>query len=482
MSAVRTRFAPSPTGFLHLGGARTALFNWLFARHHGGTFVLRIEDTDRERSEDRFVDAILEGLSWLGLDYDEGPFFQSRRLELYAERTRQLIEGGHAYYCYCSTEELEAKRTSAQAAGHRPVYDRTCRDLGRRPGAGERPVVRLRCPLSGETVIDDMVRGHVMFDNAELDDLILVRSDGSPTFHLTVVVDDIEMHISHVLRGEDHLPNTPRQMQIYRGLGAKPPRYGHLSLIVGADRARLSKRHGATAVSAYRDHGFLPEAVINYLARLGWSHGDQEIFTRDQLVHAFDVAAVNRAAAAFDMEKFSWVNAQHMKMADDATLAAALVPYLAGDGAQQWPIEYLRRVVVVLRERARTLVELAEQARVFLSDDVRYDPTAVAKFLGETERRHIDAVCTELASLESWEVATIDAAFHRVIERAELKLGKLAQPVRVALTGGTVSPGIFEVCAVLGKERTLARLAVAIAGAREGTLPLLDESAPAGPQ
>ncbi|HET9064051.1 MAG TPA: glutamate--tRNA ligase [Candidatus Binatia bacterium] len=482
MSAVRTRFAPSPTGFLHLGGARTALFNWLFARHHGGTFVLRIEDTDRERSEDRFVDAIREGLEWLGLDHDEGPFFQSRRLDLYAERTRQLIEGGHAYYCYCSVEELEAKRASAEAAGHRPVYDRKCRDLGRRPQAGEKPVIRLRCPLSGETAIDDMVRGYVLFDNAELDDLILVRSDGSPTFHLTVVVDDIEMNITHVLRGEDHLTNTPRQIQIYRGLGAKPPRFGHLSLIVGTDRARLSKRHGATAVSAYRDLGFLPEAVVNYLARLGWSHGDQEIFTREQLVAAFDVAAVNRAAAAFDMEKFAWVNAQHMKMADDAALVAALAPHLASAGEPEWPVEYLCRVVGLLRERTRTLVEMAAQAHVFVSDDIRYDAQAVAKFLGETERRHIDVLCVELEAVDSWELEKIQSVFHAIVERTGFKLGKLAQPVRVALTGGTVSPGIFEVCAILGKERTLARLAAATAGARDGTLPLATESAAAGPQ
>lgn len=482
MSPVRTRFAPSPTGFLHLGGARTALFNWLFARHNGGTFVLRIEDTDRERSEDRFADAILDGLRWLGLDYDEGPFFQSQRLDLYRERARQLIEGGHAYYCYCSVEDLEAKRARAEAAGHRPVYDRTCRDLGRRPQAGEKPVIRLRCPLGGETTIDDMVRGYVLFDNAELDDLILVRSDGSPTFHLTVVVDDIEMGITHVLRGEDHLTNTPRQVQIYRGLGAKPPRYGHLSLIVGTDRARLSKRHGATAVSAYRELGFLPEAVVNYLARLGWSHGDQEIFTREELVKAFDIAAVNRAAAAFDMEKFAWVNAQHMKMTDDAALADALGPYLASAGEPQWPSEYLRRVVGLLRERARTLVEMAAQAHPFVSEEIRYDPQAVAKFLGETERRHIDILRSELEAADPWEVPAIEAVFHAVIERVGLKLGKLAQPVRVALTGGTVSPGIFEVCAILGRERTIARLAAATTGARDGTLPLLADSGAAGPQ
>lgn len=474
MRPVRTRFAPSPTGFLHLGGARTCLFNWLFARHHAGQFVLRIEDTDRERSEDRYVAAILEGVGWLGLDYDEGPYFQSRRLDLYAERTRQLLDAGQAYHCFCSPEELEAKRTQAQAAGHRPVYDRKCRDLGRVPKAGEAAVVRLRCPTTGQTLVNDLVRGPVAFENAELDDLILVRSDGSPTFHLTVVVDDLEMGITHVLRGEDHLTNTPRQIQIYRGLDAEPPRYGHLSLIVGSDRARLSKRHGATAVSAYRDLGFLPDAVVNYLARLGWSHGDQEIFSRDELVRAFDVANVNRAAAAFDMEKFAWVNAQHMKRVDDAGLAAAVAPFLEAVGEAPQPADYLARVVALLRERAQTLVELAAQAHPFVSDEIRYEPQAVAKFLGETERRHIDVLSAELEAVDPWTVETVEGAFHRVMEQAGLKLGKLAQPVRVALTGGTVSPGIFEVCAVLGKARTLARMAAATSGLRDGTLPLAE--------
>jgi glutamyl-tRNA synthetase len=449
------------------------LFNWLFARHHEGAFVLRIEDTDRERSEDRFVDAIVDGLAWLGLDYDEGPSFQSRRLEIYAERTEQLLAGGHAYHCYCSTDELEAKRAAAQAEGHRLVYDRRCRDLGRRPGPGETPVVRLRCPTTGETAVDDMVRGQVLFENAELDDLILVRSDGAPTFHLCVVVDDIEMGITHVLRGEDHLTNTPRQIQIYRGLGATPPRFGHLSLIVGTDRSRLSKRHGATAVSAYRDLGFLPAAVINYLARLGWSHGDQEIFTPAELVAAFDIDAVNRAAAAFDMEKFAWVNAQHMKATDDATLAAAVAPHLAVGGAAVPSADTLKPVVALLKERARTLVELADQARVLVFDDVRYEPQAVAKFLGEAECTNIDALRAELAALDRWDHAAVESAFTRIVEQGGLKLGKLAQPVRVALTGGTVSPGIFEVCVVLGRERTLARLAAAVEGARAGALPLV---------
>jgi glutamyl-tRNA synthetase len=453
------------------------LFNWLFARHHGGTFVLRIEDTDRERSEERFVDAILDGLAWLGLDFDEGPYFQSRRLDVYAEKTRRLIEAGHAYYCYCSAETLEGKRTAAQAEGRKLIYDRTCRDLGRKPAAGERPVVRLKCPLSGQTAVDDMVRGHVLFENAELDDLILVRSDGSPTFHLCVVVDDIEMGITHVLRGEDHLSNTPRQIQIYRGLGAAPPRFGHLSLIVGADRARLSKRHGATAVSSYREEGFLPSAVVNYLARLGWSHGDQEIFTSAELIAAFDIENVNRSAAAFDMEKFEWVNAQHMKLADAATLARAVVPFLETLGVNVPPVAMLEPVVALLRERARTLVELAEQARALVGDDVRYDAQAVAKFLGEAERAHVDALRAELARLDGWDHDAIEDAFGRVVEARGLKLGKLAQPVRVALTGGTVSPGIYEVCVVLGRERTLARLAAAVEGAKSGTLPLAAASA-----
>ena len=333
-------------------------------------------------------------------------------------------------------------------------------------------MVRLRCPESGETAVDDLVRGHVVFDNAELDDLILVRSDGSPTFHLCVVVDDIEMGITHVLRGEDHLTNTPRQIQIYRGLAATPPRFGHLSLIVGTDRARLSKRHGATAVSAYKDLGFLPAAVVNYLARLGWSHGDQEIFTPGELIAAFDIEAVNRSAAAFDMEKFAWVNAQHMKAADDATLAGAVAPYLEERGVSVATTSTLEPVVALLRERARTLVELADQARTLVSDDVRYDGAAVAKFLGESERGYIEQLGAELAALGAWDHDSIEGAFSRVVERAGVKLGKLAQPVRVALTGGTVSPGIYEVCVVLGRERTLARLTAAVTGARDGTLPL----------
>jgi glutamyl-tRNA synthetase len=472
MGKVRTRFAPSPTGFLHLGGARTALFNALFAAHHGGAFVLRIEDTDKQRSERRFVDAILDDLSWLGLNADEGPFFQSERSELYRDKVSALLEGGHAYHCFCSPETIEEKRQRAQAQGKRAVYDGTCRDLGRVPGDREASVVRFRSPADGQTLVDDMVRGTVSFENSELDDLILVRSDGSPTFHLVVVVDDIEMGITHILRGEDHLTNTAKQIPIFRALGDEPPKYGHLPLIVGSDRARLSKRHGATAVDAYRDQGFLPGAVVNYLARLGWAHGDQEIFTRDELVSAFDVDGVGKAAAAFDMEKFTWVNTQHMKAMDDDALAHAVEPYLFAVGIEGASLERIAQVVPLLKERAKTLVELAEQMRAFLSDDIVFDAKAVGKFLGEAQCDLVDEVAAALEDAEPWSHDGIKSAFEAVMAAKELKLGKLAQPVRVALVGGSVSPGIFEVCEVLGRETTVARLRGASAGARRGDLPV----------
>jgi len=462
MGKVRTRFAPSPTGFLHLGGARTALFNALYAAHHGGDFVLRIEDTDKQRSEQRFVDAILEGLSWLGLTADEGPFFQSERQARHQEKVEELLKSGHAYHCFCSPAEIDEKRKLAQAAGTRAVYDGTCRDLGRSAEAGESSVIRFRSPADGQTVVEDMVRGFVSFDNTELDDLILVRSDGSPTFHLVVVVDDMDMDITHILRGEDHLTNTPKQIQIFRALGAEPPHYGHLPLIVGSDRARLSKRHGATALDSYREAGFLPIAVLNYLARLGWAHGDQEIFTREQLVSAFDIDGIGKAAAAFDMEKFTWVNTQHIKQLGDHELAAAVAPFLDEADLGGASPDYLASVVALFKERAKTLVELCEQARMFLSDDVRFEPKAVKKFLGEQQ-----------CELLEWTHDGIKAAFESVMAARELKLGKLAQPVRVALTGGTVSPGIFEVYELLGRDKTLARLRGAVEGARQGGLPMV---------
>jgi len=464
MSEVRTRFAPSPTGFLHLGGARTALFNYLFARRHGGSFVVRIEDTDRARSSDEFVKAILDGLAWLGLEPDEGPYFQSKRQEIYDARIAQLLEAGAVYHCFCSAEDLDLKRKQAQAEGKKYLYDRTCRDLGRTPAAGESAVLRFRMPVDGETVVHDLVRGDVRFDNTELDDLILVRSDGSPTFHLVVVIDDIDMKITHILRGEDHLTNSPRQVRIFEALGARPPAYGHLPLIVGRDRARLSKRHGATAVDAYREQGYLPSAVINYLARLGWSHGDQEIFSRAELEQLFDVDGVGKSASAFDMEKFSWVNFEHMRALDDHALADAVSPYLVGRGETEQPRDYLAAAVGQLKERSKTLVELADSLHYFVSDDLHYDAKAVAKFLDEDARVRLQQLHDELAQLEAWDAEGVEATLRAVVERLEIKLGQLAQPARVALTGGTVSPGIFDLCAVLGRERTLARLSTAVRG------------------
>ncbi|MFN2376237.1 MAG: glutamate--tRNA ligase, partial [Candidatus Binatia bacterium] len=345
MSEVRTRFAPSPTGHLHIGGARTALFNFLYARHHGGRFVLRIEDTDRERSTDEFTEAILEGLRWLGLEWDEGPDFQSKRGDYYRAVVDRLLASGSAYWCFCSAADLDAKRAAAQAAGLSTSYDRTCRRLGRTPQPGEAAVVRLAVPEEGATIVRDVIRGDIVFDNRELDDFVLVRSDGNPVFHLVNVADDIDMKITHVLRGEDHITNTPRQVQIFHALGAVPPVYGHMPLIVGQDRSRLSKRHGATSLLAYRDLGFLPEATLNYLARLGWAHGDQELFTVAELIDAFDADAIHKAAAAWDMEKFAWVNAQHMKLKTPAELAAMAKPFLPTDAMAELGDHYLETAV-----------------------------------------------------------------------------------------------------------------------------------------
>src|SRR6185369_15412979 len=382
MSEIRTRFAPSPTGHLHIGGARTALFNWLFSRHHSGSFVLRIEDTDRERSTDEYTQAILEGLKWLGLSWDEGPIFQSKRSDYYRDVVGRLLKSGHAYWCFCSAADLEERRRKAQEEGKPFGYDRRCRDLGRKPAEGETAVVRLAVPLGGQTVVKDVIRGDITFENSELDDFVLVRSDGSPVFHVVNVADDIDMEITHVLRGEDHITNTPRQVQIFLALDEEPPVYGHMPLIVGQDRSRLSKRHGATSLLAYRDLGFLPEATLNYLARLGWSHGDQEIFTIPELVDAFDPSAIHKAAAAWDMEKFEWVNAQHMKLCTAAQLAAAVKPFLPDDWLRTLGDHFLESGVALVRERARTLVELAAAMGPLVRVSVEYDPAAVEKHLG----------------------------------------------------------------------------------------------------
>jgi len=459
MLTVRTRFAPSPTGYLHIGGARTALFNYLFARHSGGVFVLRVEDTDRERSTEASMDAIFESLRWLGLDWDEGPFFQSRRGDLYREHTERLLASGHAYRCYCTPEELDERRRSAQAAGVAARYDRRCRDRTTPPSPDAPFAIRFKAPLAGETAVQDAIRGRVVFQNAELDDLIIVRSDGSPTYNFCVVVDDATMAITHNIRGEDHLPNTPKQVQIYEALGYTPPLFAHVPLVLGLDRARLSKRHGATSVLSYRDAGYLPQAVNNYLVRLGWSHGDQEIFTHAELIESFSLDALGSAAGVFNPEKLEWVNAQHLKKLSHEELAQLVKPYIAARG---WSVPaddaWLARMVATLQDRAKTLTELVDLAAYYLHDDITIEPEVAAKHLAKANADAVRDLRAALAALPNWDAAAIQSAFESVLERHGLALGKLAQPVRVALTGGTVSPGIFEVAEVIGRDRVLARL------------------------
>jgi glutamyl-tRNA synthetase len=465
--SVRTRFAPSPTGFLHIGGARTALFNFLYARRHGGAFVLRVEDTDRERSTPESIAAILDGLGWLGLAWDEGPFFQSARTETYRARAETLLARGLAYRCWCTAEELEARRQAALAAGRPPAYDRTCRDAAAPPAGRDAFTIRYRTPLDGETVVDDRVKGRVVFRNAELDDFIIVRSDGSPVYNFCVVVDDVDMRITHIIRGDDHLANTPRQLLLYGALDAAPPVFAHVPLILGLDKARLSKRHGATSVTAYRDMGYLPAAMVSYLVRLGWSHGDQELFCMAELIEHFALEQVGRSAGVFNPEKLLWVNFQCLKATAPEDLAALVVPFLERAGLPV-PADraWLARVVGTLRDRAKTLVELAEFCRFFLSDAIEPEPKAAAKHLTPTVAPALADLEARLGALPSWDEPAIESAFQATIAEHGLKLGQLAQPVRVATTGGTVSPGIFEVLAVLGRERALSRLHDAVARLR----------------
>ncbi len=462
--SVRTRFAPSPTGFLHIGGARTALFSWLFARHHQGIFVLRIEDTDRERSTAASIETILESLLWLGLGWDEGPHHQSARTDVYRERAEALLAAGRVYRCYCTGEELEARRQAALAAGRRPAYDRTCRDRSAPLHGRTAFVLRFRTPLDGETVVDDIVKGRVVFQNADLDDFVILRSDGAPVYNFCAAVDDAAMAITHIIRGDDHLANTPRQLLLYEALGTTPPRFAHVPLILGLDKARLSKRHGATSVLAYQEMGYLPDALVNYLARLGWSHGDQEIFTRGELITHFTLENVGKAPGIFNPEKLEWVNFQCMKATSAAELARLVVPFLERAGV---PVpadrEWLTRVVETLRERAKTLVELADFCRFYLAETIEPDPQAAAKHLRPEIEPALADLLSRLAALPRWDAAAIEEAFQQTLARTGLKLGALAQPVRVAVTGGTVSPGIYEVLDVLGRERSLARLRPAAA-------------------
>jgi len=460
---VVTRFAPSPTGLLHVGGARTALFCWLYARRMGGKFILRVEDTDRERSTEEAVRVILEGMAWLGLDADEGPYYQTERFDRYRAVIGEMLKAGSAYHCYCSKEELDALREQQIARKEKPRYTGICRERTT-PRPGVAPVVRFRNPQSGTTVVEDLVHGPVTFQNTELDDLIIARSDGTPTYNFCVVVDDMDMGVTHVIRGDDHLNNTPRQMNMLRALGAAPPAYAHVPMILGPDGAKLSKRHGAVSVLQYEEEGFLPDALLNYLVRLGWSHGDQEVFTRDEMIAAFDIHDVNKAASAFNPEKLLWLNQQHMVRSPPTALVPHLRAQLRRLGTDSDDEQLLEGVIVAQRERAKTLKEMADNSRFFFTDDIRVDPKAVAKHLTADGLAGLAKVRARLAALEEWSAAAINGALTTLATELHVGLGKIAQPVRVAVTGTAVSPPIDATLALLGRERALARLDAALAG------------------
>lgn len=454
---VVTRFAPSPTGHLHIGGARTAIFNWLFSRHNGGKFILRIEDTDIQRSTQEYTESILESLRWLGIDWDEGPYFQTRRLELYRYYAEKLYQSGWAYYCECSPEEVERRRQEAFSKGLKPKYDGTCRNKGLTPAPGR--VLRFRCPETGTTVVKDIIKGALVFDNSELDDLVLIRSDGMPTYNFSVIVDDITMGITHVIRGDDHVNNTPKQVLLYQALGESVPAFAHVPLILGPDRKRLSKRHGATSVIAYRDMGFLPEALFNYLVRLGWSYGDQEIFTREELIEKFTLENVGSSASIFDMEKLRWLNGYYIRQKSPYDLVDQLTPFLIKKGYPDRDRDYIRRAIQTLQPRCSTLVEMADAIDFYMVDDVTYEPQAAEKFLTPQNGALIKEVIGALSSIEGpIEERALEELFRRLAEEHGVKLKIIAQTVRVALTGRTASPGLFEIMDILGKEVVLRRL------------------------
>ena len=471
MSQVRVRFAPSPTGLLHIGGVRTALFNWLFARQQKGVFILRIEDTDQSRSTDESIQAIIEGMKWVGLDWDEGPFRQTERMDLYRSHAMKLLEKGEAYWCVCKAEELDARRKEAEAKGLSPKYDGRCRDRGLTNPAGD-AALRFKAPQEGETVVDDLIKGKIVFDNAVQDDLIILRSNGYPTYNFSVVVDDAMMKISHVVRGDDHLTNTPRQVPIFQALGFPVPQFGHLPMILGSDKARLSKRHGATSIMAYKDMGYLPDAMVNYLVRLGWSHGDQELFTRQELIEKFSWKNVQTSAAVFNPEKLLWLNAEYIKTSPPSQVAQALVPLLEGGGLKgevaAVSTDWLAQLVVLVKERAKTLVDMVDWVRPYFGQTVTFDDEAAKKFLTPAIAPVLSKLLARFEAFQTFSKGEWEESFQQLVEEEGMKMGQLAQPVRVALTGRTASPGLFEVMDVLGRERTLLRLQAGIERTKSG--------------
>ncbi|HEY6085456.1 MAG TPA: glutamate--tRNA ligase [Nitrospira sp.] len=461
MTQVRVRFAPSPTGFLHIGGVRTALFNWLFARQQHGVFVLRIEDTDQTRSTDESIRAIIEGMKWVGLDWDEGPFRQTERRELYREYAMKLFQNGRAYWCVCKAEELEARRREAEAKGLSPRYDGRCRALGITHPT-EEAALRFKSPQEGQTAVDDLIKGKIIFDNSVLDDLIILRSNGYPTYNFSVVVDDSLMQITHVVRGDDHLTNTPRQVPIFEALGFPVPRFGHLPMILGSDKARLSKRHGATSVMAYKEMGYLADAMVNYLVRLGWSYGDQEIFTRAELIEKFSWDHVQKSAAVFNPEKLLWMNAEYIKMSPPERIASELVPLLETAGLKEEvhavSAAWLSQLVLLVKERAKTLVEMVEWVKPYFGLAVKLEEEAAAKFLTPAIAPVLGELAARFEAIPTFVKQEWEKTFKKFAEDHSMKMGQLAQPVRVALTGRTSSPGLFEVMEILGRDRTLYRL------------------------
>ena len=460
MKTIITRFPPSPSGYLHVGNARTAIFNWLYTRHMKGKFILRIEDTDQERSSQASIDAIIEALEWLGIDWDEGPYFQSERLDIYRDYLGRLIASGDAYYCTCTPEELDEMRKQAIASGGNPKYDGRCRDKNRAGRAGA--VIRFKAPLTGTTALADIIKGSIVFQNAELDDFIIQRSDGMPTYNLAVVIDDITMGINTVIRGDDHVNNTPKQILLYNALGTPLPDFGHLPMVLGNDRSRLSKRHGAMSTTAYRDMGYLPDAMVNYLVRLGWSYGDQEFFTREELIDKFTLENIGRSAGVFDPDKLLALNADHIKAMPPTGLQRHLRPFLESRECHTAGGPDIEGVIKTLIVRSKNLLEMADGALFYYKDRIEYDDKADRKFLKAGALESMSLLVEGLGPLEEFTEEAVEDIFRSVMTVTGLNLGKIAQPVRVALTGGTVSPGIFEIISVLGKETVLARLRQAI--------------------
>jgi glutamyl-tRNA synthetase len=456
MDKIITRFPPSPTGYLHIGGARTALFNWLWARKNSGQFVLRIEDTDEARSTKESVDAILESMEWLGIDWDDGPYFQTQRYDMYNEHIDRLVEQGDAYYCDCTLEEVDAMREAAKAKGLKPMYNGKCRNRGLKKG--DNTVVRLKTPDTGVTIVDDIVKGATAFQNAEIDDFIIQRSSGVAMYNLAVVVDDITMGINTIIRGDDHLVNTPKQILIYQALGAKLPVFGHVPMVLGSDKARLSKRHGAMSVGEYKKMGFLADALINYLVRLGWSHGDQEFFERQDLIEKFDLEHLGRSAGMFDMDKLYALNAKHIQKKSPAELGDDLVPHLADLGIEAQNDAFTQGVIETLQPRSKTLVEMAQGAAFYYKDEIEFEEKAAKKFLKPETADLLTQCADAFEGLGDFSQASQEEAFKQIMEDTGLGFGKIAQPLRVAVTGTTVSPGIFEMFIALGKDKTIQRI------------------------